>query len=83
MLRFQLLQKLLTTLQAKNIVRTGPACSTLFKSHNEAITCVQKIITYAIVEKGMEAKENKGKLHDANTEAAAIGKKERLETKRR
>jgi len=43
-----------------------------------------EIITYAVVEKGMETKENKSKLwynHDARIEAAAVGEKVCLRTK--
>ena len=40
-----------------------------------------QIINYAALEKEMEHKENRGKLHDANPEATAVGKKARLRTK--
>jgi len=44
--------------QPKNNVRSAPASSALTKSGTEAITCLPQIITYAVVEKGMETKEN-------------------------
>ena len=56
MLHFQLLQILLGTFQAKNSVRRTPANTALIKPHTEAITRLLQIVTYAVVEKGMEHK---------------------------
>jgi len=56
MLHLQLLQTLLVTFQAKNSIRRAPASSTITKSCTEATMRVLQIVTYAIVEKGMEHK---------------------------
>ena len=43
MFRFQQLQMLLVTFQAKNSIRRAPASSVLTKSHTEAIRCLLQI----------------------------------------
>jgi len=44
------------TFQAKNNVRSAPACTHLPKSHTEAIMRISQIVTYAVREKGLEYK---------------------------
>jgi len=46
----------MVTFQAKNSVKRAPASSALTKSCTETITRVPQIVTYAVVEKGMEHK---------------------------
>ena len=69
------LKALWVTVQAKKSMTNALISSTFTQILHQTITCILQIIIYAVREKGMEHKENKGKHQDVSIGAAVVGER--------